>query len=63
MVARLREGVLVRNPETDRPEYLPAGSDVPGWAADLVGDHALEATKPSPAKKAEPAKKAPAKGD
>lgn len=50
-MARLTAGVVLRNPETGQPEFLAEGSDLPRWAAGLVGDHALEQPK-APAKKA-----------
>lgn len=40
-MATLTEGVLVRHPETGEPAFLPAGSTLPSWAGDLVGEHAL----------------------
>lgn len=41
-MAKLTEGVVVRHPETDEPTFLPAGSTLPSWAGDLVGEHVLD---------------------
>lgn len=35
----LNEATVVRNPDTRASTFLPAGTEVPAWAEDLVGDH------------------------
>jgi hypothetical protein len=42
MSRKLTANVLVLHPDTDEPEVLLAGSEVPEWASDQVGDHVLE---------------------
>lgn len=37
----LTVGVAVRHPDSGTPKFLPVGSELPGWAHGLVGDHAL----------------------
>lgn len=50
MPGKLTANVVVRHPESGSPAFLPEGSDLPDWAADLVGDHVLagEATGDEP---------------
>ena len=42
-MARLTAGVLVRHPGTGDVEFLATGTELPDWAASLVGDHVLDA--------------------
>ena len=42
MARKLTENVILRHPDRGDPVFLPAGSEVPEWATDLVGDHVLE---------------------
>lgn len=44
---KLTGTTIVVNPETHLAEVLPAGSDLPDWAAELVGNHLLD-TEPEP---------------
>lgn len=39
MAKQLAVGVVLRHPDTGAPVFLPAGSDAPGWASGLLGDH------------------------
>lgn len=41
MARKLTGGVVVRHPVSHDPVFLPEGTDLPGWAAGLVGDHVL----------------------
>lgn len=41
-MAKLTANVAVRHPDTGAVEVLLEGSDLPSWAADLVGDHVLD---------------------
>lgn len=41
-MARLSQNTLVRNPETGEISVLNAGTEVPKWAADMVGEHVLD---------------------
>ena len=41
-MAKLTANVAVRHPDTGAVEVLLEGSDLPSWAAGLVGDHALD---------------------
>lgn len=58
-MARLVKSTVLRHPETDEPTFLEAGSEVPTWASELVGEHLLDEEK-APAKKTPAAKKAAA---
>lgn len=40
-MAKLTANVMVRNPKTGDPTLLMAGSEVPEWASDQVGNHVL----------------------
>lgn len=42
MVA-LNANVIVRHPETSEIVSLAEGSEVPGWAAGLIGQHLIDA--------------------
>lgn len=42
MGRQLTANVLVLHPDTDEPEVLLEGSEVPDWAVDQVGDHVLD---------------------
>ena len=53
MARKLTVGVVLRHPDGGSPVFLPAGSELPGWAAGMVGEHALE-TAPAPAPRANP---------
>jgi len=46
-MSKLNANVLVRNPETGELEVLDAGTEVPKWAADLLGDHLTALTLPT----------------
>lgn len=46
---RVTVNVLLRNPQTGEVTFIEAGSDAPEWAADMLGEHAVD-------DKAEPAK-------
>ena len=40
-MAKLTDNTIVTHPDTGAPQVLQKGSDLPGWAAALVGDHLL----------------------
>lgn len=40
-MARMVETVILRNPNSGAPEALPAGSEVPEWAVDMIGSKEL----------------------
>ena len=42
MARKLTDNVLVRDPAAGGSTLLTAGSELPDWASDLVGDHVLE---------------------
>lgn len=41
-MAKLTANVVVAHPDTNEPVVLVEGSDLPDWAVELVGDHALD---------------------
>ncbi len=50
-MATLTENVILRDPSTGAPASLLAGSELPEWAENLVGAHALENPSPKPTRK------------
>jgi len=46
---KLTGTTIVVNPATFQPEVLLVGSDLPEWAAGMVGDHLLDEPAPAPA--------------
>jgi hypothetical protein len=52
-MAKLTANVVVVDPETSAPVLLEAGSDVPEWAEDQVGDHVLEGESGNDSRKGE----------
>lgn len=51
-MAKLTTDVVIRNPETGEPTHLPPGMELPEWAEDLVGEHALDTDDEEPKAKA-----------
>lgn len=51
MARQLVTNVALRNPATGQVESLAEGSDLPGWAEGMVGDHALSDVQPKTTEK------------